>query len=1437
MRPAKTILFLLLYHLILPCGHAGEYNGPSGESNRPDRENKYRFSRLDITRGLSHNEVISVCKDEKGFLWLGTMSGLNRYDGYSFRIFHHDPQDSTSLSDDYIMQILEGPGRHLWITTRNGFNIYNPFTEKFDRNPRHFLDSLHIDTDSILDIQKDTHGNFWFVSASAGLYEHNPATGTTIHYRHRPGDSTSIHSDQPNSIAHDSHGDWWIVYKDGWLEKMDQHTGRIVLHSLAVQQAGSSAVQQAGSSIPQHAGPSAVSNTIVSRDYRIYLDGQDDAWLYVANQPEGVLYLHPATGVCRPIFKGSRPSGLNMNLVSGIVQDDQGMIWIATDHGGVNLLDKKDFSVRYLLSHEDDDKSLGQNSTTCLYRDNTGIIWVGTFKHGVSYYHQDILKFPLYRHHPSDPGSLSYDDINRFAEDAKGNIWIGTNGGGLIYFNRQTGKYTRYIHNPTDAGSLCNDVIVSLCIDHDQRLWIGTYYGGLDCFDGHRFRHYRHNASDSNSLADDRVWEIFEDSRRRLWIGTLAEGLDRFDRGKNIFIHYKAGANSIPSGYISDLMEDKEGNLWIGTAYGIVVLDAVTGRFRYYNNATGGLSNNNVISVHEDSRGLIWVGTREGLNLFDRRQGTFTVFRIPDGLPDNTILTILEDNDHNLWLGTPNGLCNVIVTPDPNQTGHYQLHYRNYDESHGLQGREFNENAALKTRAGELLFAGAGGFNLFDPQRLRATPQRPVLVLTDLQLFNKTVGIGEKINGHTPLPQSITESREITLRYNENVFSIGFGVLDLLNAERAKYSYMLKGFNKDWLISNDQNRKAVYTNLDPGNYTFMVRTASEDGTWNKAALELEITILPPFWKTPWAYVAYVLLLGVLLFVARRMVLQRAHMRFALEQERKEAHRLHELDRMKTRFFTNVSHEFRTPLSLILTPLDKIIRHTPDPDQQHQLHLIQRNARRLLNMVNQLLDFRKLEMQELRLNTSRGDIIKFIRELSFSFADIAGKKNIDFSFHSTLASLALFFDHDKLERILFNLLSNAFKFTPEHGHIEVTVGWKDPGYLLFAVRDNGIGIAPEQQEKIFERYFQSDLPGSMLNQGSGIGLAITREFVRLHDGTITVDSTPGQGSCFTVSLPVPATATPVFLPSPSLPAIAATISPRTDVAPALVVSPSASIPVVPPSVALPPVVPTPAEPLSPGQPTRRATILLVEDNEDFRFYLKDNLKEFFTILEAANGKEGWQKTLGSHPDLVVSDISMPEMDGIDLCRKIKADRRTSFVPVILLTALMGEEQQLKGLGTGANDYMTKPFNFEILLSKIRNLLTQQETARKTWQRQVQANPVGTTVESPDEKFVRQALDLVEKNISNPDFSVEEMSRALYLSRVALYKKILSLTGKTPVEFIRSIRLKRAAQLLGKSRFTIAEIAYEVGFNNPKYFSRYFKAEYGMLPSAYQRSVNK
>ncbi|MEO8416169.1 MAG: two-component regulator propeller domain-containing protein [Ginsengibacter sp.] len=1352
---------------------------------------QYRFSRIDISQGLSNNEVNCIFKDEKGFLWFGTRSGLNRFDGYRFKTFKHDLRDTTSINDEEIEQIFEGPNHKLWINTKSGLVIYDLLKEKFNRHPQTSLKALGVPDASLLDLKKDHQGNFWLLGATTGLYKYEPGTGKTVHYLSEPTASVNI-----TGFAISDSNFIWAIYNNGLLKKMDGTSGKTLDSSIIV--------------------PGQKAATELTA-YEIYSDAQDDLWIFSPGRPRGIFYYNVSQHKVVHIAKGNSSKSLNNDVIRKVVQDGNDLIWLATDHGGINILDKKDFTINYLLNDEDDNYSIAQNSINSMYKDNSGIIWIGTFKKGLCYYNKSIIKFPLYHHKLSDPNSLSYNDINRFLEDEKGNIWIGTNGGGLLYFNRKTGKFIKYSHNPSNDNSLSNDVVVSLCLDHNNILWIGTYFGGLDRFDGKNFTHYRHSNTDSSSISDNAIWSIMEDSQQRLWIGTFSSGLDRYEKSSNTFQHFKAtGYHSVHSSYVCDLLEAKNGDIWIATSNGIDVFEKKTGDFSlyYHHNAAkplSSLSNDNTIALLQDSRGLIWVATRDGLNYYDPAKDQFNTLRKEDGLPDNIIVSIVEDQQHNIWAGTPNGLSNVIVSKD-NETRKLSFRFRNYNQYDGLQGKEFNEYAAGITRTGELLFGGPNGFNLFSPQQINNSNYDPQLVLTDLQMFNKSVNVGERLNGHLILPGSISDTKEITLTYDENIFSIEFAALNFFNTSSLRYAYTLKGFNNEWFIADDETHKATYTNLDPGSYEFTVRSINENGILSDDSTSLKINILPPIWRTPYAYILYFLLSTIILYFGRRIILQRARMRFAIEQERREAHRLHEVDVMKIRFFTNVSHELRTPLSLILTPLDKIIKNTSAPLQKRQFQMIHRNARRLLNLVNQLLDFRKMEMRELQLQPSKGNIIKFIQEISYSFIDLAAKNHVIFSFTSSTDRFFTDFDHDKIERILFNLLSNAFKFTHGNGSVRVDVKpirKEDVSVLQIEVCDSGIGIPPEKLGKIFDRFFQNDIPENMVNQGSGIGLAITKEFIKLHKGTITVKSQENLGSCFTVMLPFKELAPDPIGNNPDENMTNFFEMPEIET----------------PEEAFPPGA-------NPDSVVQKQTILLVEDHDDLRSYLKENLEQYFNIIEATNGKSGWQKTLSAHPDIIVSDISMPEMNGIDLCRKIKNDKRTSFVPVILLTALTGDEHQLKGLETGASDYMTKPFNFEILLSKIKNLLAQQASARRAYQKLVKSEPSVIHVDSPDEKFMHHALEIIEKNIANPGFSVEELSRELYISRVGLYKKMLALTGKSPLEFIRSVRLQRAAQLLEKSRLTIAEIAYEVGFNDPKYFSRFFKAHFNILPSAYQ-----
>jgi signal transduction histidine kinase/ligand-binding sensor domain-containing protein/DNA-binding response OmpR family regulator len=1346
----------------------------------------YHFRHLDFSHGLSHNQVTAIYKDSRGFMWFGTMSGLNRYDGYVIKTFHHSIKDSTSLSDDYIAKIVGGPYKKLWIQLLNGFNIYDPVTEKFERRADKFLQQLGLPGAGLTDIVQAGAG-YWFVFPDSGLYyyEHNKPVVSLLRNKSLPPFTIAdVKTDSKNNIL--------IVYTNALIEKIDAASKRVIGRSTLLQQ------------------------KLNGRNnyYHLFIDSQNECWIYASGVFNGAYRVNMENNTIEHIAKDEGKAILSSNIIMRMAEDNKGLLWIATDHGGLNVLDKKNMRVRVVLNREGDDKSLTQNSLTEIYKDDFGIMWVGTFKQGINYYQEGINKFPLYTRREPDASSLPFNDVNRFAEDAKGNIWIGTNGGGLIYFDRTRNTFKQFRHDPANDNSLCNDVIVSLCVDHNNILWIGTYYGGLDSYDGKTFKHYRHSNKDTNSLADDRVFEIYEDKNNNLWIGAFEAGLERFDRLTKKFIHYKPGApNSVHAGFISTITEDRQGNLWVATSYGIDVKFRGSPSFKQLLSTGTGLSNDNVNTVFQDSRDAIWAGTRDGLNIYNAGNNSFQVFRKEDGLPDNTILDIAEDNSGHLWISTPNGISRVTYEHLPGKG--YSINCLNYDRLDGLQEKQFNQNAALKTSSGELLFGGAKGFNLFNPAHLNINTYAPAIVLTGLQVFNQEIAAGEKIGNHVVLQKAIAETDEIRLKYDQNIFSLEFAALSYINTRKNKYAYRLAGFNDNWLYSDGSLRKVTYTNLDPGKYTFYVKASNEDGIWNEKGIAVNIIILPPFWKTPLAYFLYALFVVCILIVARRMVIQRARTRFALEQERKEAQRMHEVDMMKIRFFTNMSHEFRTPLSLIITPLERIIRSATEPSLQTQYQLIHRNARRLLNLVNQLLDFRKMEVHELKLHPTEGDIVHFVRETCYSFTDIAEKKQIRFSYNGPLQSLVTRFDHDKLERILFNLLSNAFKFTAENGEVavEATIVKNAVGALLkIKIKDTGIGIPAERQEKIFERFFQHEVPGTMINQGSGIGLAITKEFVNLFNGTISVESQEFKGSCFTVQLPLKELASPVNFTGESTSRKAVETNEN--------------------------VAENKGAAVQPASRRKKFTILLVEDSEDFLFYLKDNLGEYYNIITAVNGKEGWQKTLSGHPDIVVSDIIMPGATGIELCHKIKNDRRTKHIPVVLLTALTGEEQQLRSIETGASDYLTKPFNFEILLSKIKNLLLQQQALRKTFTKKVEVQHAEMNVENErtDEKFVQNVLKIIEENVSNADFSVEDLSRALFMSRSAVYKKLFILTGKTPIEYIRIVRLEKAARLLQKTNKTVAEVAYETGFNNPKYFSRYFKAQFGVLPSTYHNTVN-
>ncbi|MDN5215482.1 two-component regulator propeller domain-containing protein [Fulvivirgaceae bacterium BMA12] len=1356
------------------------------------QSNDIKFSHLDIEDGLSNNQVNTIIKDRSGFMWFGTMSGLNRFDGYDFKVFRHVAGDSTSLSDSYIEDMLEDRLGRLWIRTRKGLNRYDPKTEKFTCHPNMISKETSINPMVMSSMLCDENGIFWIAFKGSGLYkiffdEIRDSTKVSI-IEHQPGDTSSLHSNNISDIQIDALGNLWLVYPDGILEKLNPRTNKVEYRNNYLS--------------------SLYKNKILS--YRLFIDSDDDIWICAVDDAKGVFYFN---GKNKKFVHLSTKSNHKLStdiIKGGLAEDDNGRIWIGTDHGGVNILDKLNFNITYLFHDNTNPFSVRQNVINCINKDNTGTIWIGTFKKGISYYREGIFNFKLFRHNASDTNSLPFDDIQCFEEDRHGNLWIGTNGGGLIYFNRERNTFKRYQHDEYDPNSLSSDVIISLELDSNNNLWIGTFYGGLNKFDGEKFTKFRYRNNVNTGIASDKAWRLYEDFKGTLWIGTLGAGLDTLNRETGEFTHFKtAEGNSIHSDFITDFEESQNGDLWIGTSYGIDHYDRKNKKFTHIvtdSNNPNSLSNFNVNCIHENSQGNLWIGTRDGLNFYDKANSSFRVFRTDDGLPDNAILTILEDAKGNLWLATSNGLSNMLLEGIPG-TPDFRYRFINYDSQDGLQGREFNVGAAYKTRDGKLFFGGANGMNVLS-EEIGLNTKVPKVAFTNFQVFNKSIQVGQELNGRVLLEKSITYADQIALKHSENIFSIEFAVLDFFRPVKNKYAYMLEGFNNDWLITGGDFRKVTYTNLDPGSYTFKVRASNAEGYWSDEIKSLKIVISPPFWKTPLAFVIYGIFITGALLLARTIILERERMKHKLELERQEGERMHELDMIKTRFFTNVSHELRTPLSLIIAPIEKLVKTIHSGDQQRQLIVMQRNAKRLLNLVNQLLDFRKMEVQKFKLNPGNADIIRFIKETSESFIDLSENNDIQFEIKTSMEELVMSFDQDKMEKIIFNLLSNAFKFTPQYGTITISIdvfkAAANQKQLSIKVMDSGIGIPKDKLDKIFDRFFQNTEEGAMMNPGSGIGLALTKEFVELHDGSIYVNSQPNEGSTFIVTIPVTNNG-PIHKSQPT------SIISKKDDHPNDIFSNKA------PS----------------GQvDSQKQVVLLVEDNDDFRFYLKDNLKSNYTIVDVTNGKEGWEKVLEISPKLIVSDIMMPVMDGLELCAKVKGDLRTRHIPIILLSAQAEDNDMIRGYETLADDYITKPFNFEILQSRIKNLIAVRQSLDV--HEKVELKPSEIVVKSAEADMVRKITRIIEANIDNVNFSVEELSRELGMSRVNLYKKLLAITNKTPIQYIRHIRLKRAAQLLSQSQMTVAEVAYQVGFNNPKNFAKYFKAAYKILPSKYAKT---
>lgn len=1082
-------------------------------------------------------------------------------------------------------------------------------------------------------------------------------------------------------------------------------------------------------------------------------------------------------------------------IIHAVAQDIEGRIWVGKDYDGIDVFEKETGKVTSLVAHDDNGRSLSHNTIYDLYADRDGIMWVGTYKKGVSYYSESIFKFNMYE----------WGDITCIEQADENKLWLGTNDHGILLWNRFTGKAEPFWR---DAERQLPNPVVSMLKSKDGKLWVGTFNGGLYCMNGSQVRSYKEGVG--NALASNNVWALVEDDKGRIWIASLGGGLQCLEPSSGTFETYTSNNSALLENNVTSLCWGDDNTLFFGTAnQGVGMMDMRTREIKKVQGQSGSMkmSNDAVNHVYKDSRGLIWIATREGLNVYDVRRHLFLDLSPVAEAKGSFIAAITEDQERNMWVSTSRKVIRVTVASDGK--GSYLFDSRAYNSEDGLQNCDFNQRSIKTLHNGIIVIGGLYGVNVFAPDHIRYNKMLPNVMFTGLSLFDEAVKVGQSYGGRVLIEKELNDVENVEFDYKQNIFSVSFASDNYNLPEKTQYMYKLEGFNNDWLTLPLGVHNVTFTNLAPGKYVLRVKAINSDGYVGMKEATLGIVVNPPFWMSWWAYLLYAIGLVVVFFLARYRMLKREREKFHLQQIENEVAKNEEINNMKFRFFTNVSHELRTPLTLIISPLEGMLKETTDELQSTRLQLMYRNAQRLLHLVNQLLDFRKGEMSTHQLSLSEGDIISYVHSVCNSFLLMADKKHIQFSFFSGIDTFSMAFDADKVGKIVMNLLSNAFKFTPEGGRVTVMIEHVagTPDMLEIKIADTGIGISDVDKEHIFERFYQADHKGVEETTGNGIGLSLVRDFVTLHEGEVKVFDNIGTGSVFVIQFPVKHVETQVQLP----PETGISIGEEED--------------------------------KEIKEETREETerkdfplLLIVDDNEDFRIFMRYSLELQYRVKLAVNGNEAWEMMQEELPDLVISDVMMPQMDGNELCRLIKQDKRTAHIPVILLTARQNTEAKLEGLQTGADDYVTKPFNMTILVLRIRKLIELSRYHRVT-QGMIDPVPSEIVITSLDEKLIEKAIKYVEDNMSRTELSVEELSRELGMSRVHLYKKLLQITGKTPIEFIRVIRLKRAAQLLRESQLHVSEVAFEVGFNNPKYFSRYFKDEFGVLPSVYQEKEGK
>lgn len=1366
-----------------------------------------RFLHLDVTEGLSQGSVFAIVQDHQGFIWIGTRDGLNKYNARKFIVYRNNPKDTTSLGDNFIQSIAEDSKKRLWVGTGNGLNLYNRTLDNFQRIPLANVETANSSGEPAVHFIMEDHFHQVWIGTNQGLYrvkEEGLRITAELVFNSIPVDIAGERRFFKNirSIYEDSEHKLWFCTDDG-----------VITASYVSDNSKKLRINRA---YPTY---TTLKNTLDQRAVAILEVNPHVFW--IATKTNGIVVLNEKTGsISHHKHVETDPHSLPCNDIRSITKDRKGRLWIGT-FNGLSLYEHGQFKNFY--ANDDDQYSLSNNSIRPIYQDKRGSIWIGTYFSGVNVIDNDIPAFKNFAHQ-AHRNSLSYNVVSSFVEDDLGNLIIGTEGGGINYLDKRQFKFSHSKYEPSNVRGLSHNNVKSLCFDREGNLWAGTYEGGLNLKrkGTNYFEHIKHNPNDQRSLSNNSIYALAEDREGNLWIGTYGGGLNVKRSGDRAlsFDKYSLDNKTLSSNLVRSIFEDSKGNLWVGTQNGLNLKRRNSNHFTFFTydrEKPRSISGNDVISIHEDKLHRIWVGTyMNGLNLYHPEDDSFTRFDASVGLPGNNIFGILSDDHDNLWLSTNAGIC--CFNPSTGSV-------RNYNTIDGLIGNEFIYGSYHKLADGTLAFGSSAGFTLFDPDSISINYFEPPVVLTDLRLFNKKVLPGKE----SVIKKDISLIDELTLNYKQYVFSIEFSVLNYVHADKNRYAYLLKGFDQDWNYVNTP--LATYTNLDPGTYELMVKGTNNDGIWSEIT-SLRIHILSPPWKTWWAYSLYLLSGSLLIYFVVRFFQGKNKLKHELLLEHLALEKQQEIHEAKLNFFTNISHEFRTPLSLIVGPIERLqqIEQLPT-NAKSLLHNAYKNANRLLNLVNQLLDFRKQESGSLHLQVQRTKLVQFVKDIMNNFLFLGEKKNIQLTLENNAANdFDVWIDGEQMEKVITNLLYNAFKFTDSNGLIKIQVQARSAslaypsGSYIVEIWDTGCGIPEEHIPHVFTQFYQSKSYEDQTYIGSGVGLALAQGLVKMHHGNLSVRSNLGRQSndfntVFQLELPL---GNAHFKPTQLLD----TKDRFEDTG--LKMNESIQEPFTSDRMKGEEAI---------DNANHQSVVLIVEDNVELRRFVVESLQNKFKVLEAGDGLEAWPIIESTQPDIVVTDVMMPKCDGINLLRRIKGEKSTNHIPVILLTARTADPYMIEAFKEGSDDYITKPFSFRLLAWKIANVLETRKRLKEKFVQEYLLQPHKAEVTETN-TFMKEVIAIVEENLSDDNFGVHTLASEVGVSRTVLYRKIRHLSGLNLVEFIKVVRLKKAAQFLeANSGLTISEIAYKVGFSDPKYFSKTFKAFYNMSPKRYVEDLEE